>query len=79
MIKVGTYNKLPIVKQVDFGVYLDGGFDFGEILLPKRYVTEDMHIGKNIDVFLYYDSEDRLIATTQTTKAEVNKFYFGSL
>ena len=74
MIKVGTYNKLPIVKQVDFGVYLDGGVDFGEILLPKRYVTEDMHIGKNIEVFLYYDSEDRLIATTQTTKAEVNKF-----
>ena len=74
MIKVGTYNKLPIVKQVDFGMYLDGGYDFGEILLPKRYVTEDMHVGKNINVFLYYDSEDRLIATTQTTKAEVNKF-----
>lgn len=74
MIKVGTYNKLPIVKQVDFGMYVDGGDDFGEILLPKRYVTESMHIGKNIDVFLYYDSEDRLIATTQTTKAEVNKF-----
>ena len=74
MIKVGTYNELKIVKEVDFGIYLDGGQDFGEILLPKRYVTEQMNIGDTISVFLYFDSEDRLIATTQRAKAIAGEF-----
>lgn len=74
MIKVGTYNELKIVKEVDFGIYLDGGQDFGEILLPKRYVTEQMKIGDTISVFLYFDSEDRLIATTQQAKAIAGEF-----
>lgn len=74
MIKVGTYNELKIVKEVDFGIYLDGGQDFGEILLPKRYVTEEMNIGDTISVFLYFDSEDRLIATTQQAKAIAGEF-----
>ncbi|MCW8996461.1 MAG: S1-like domain-containing RNA-binding protein [Psychromonas sp.] len=74
MIKVGAYNELPIVKQVDFGFYLDGGYDFGEILLPKRYITEEMKVGQTVNVFLYFDSEDRLIATTQKAKAEAGKF-----
>lgn len=73
MIQIGTYNDLKIVKQVDFGVYLDG-VDHGEILLPKRQVTEYMKVGDYVSVFLYFDSEDRLIATTQKAKAEVNKF-----
>jgi predicted RNA-binding protein (virulence factor B family) len=72
-IKIGTYNNLTIIKEVDFGLYLDGEHE-GEILLPRRYVTDDMRIGQNIKVFLYFDSEDRLIATTQQAKAEVNKF-----
>jgi len=74
MIKVGTYNELKIVKEVDFGLYLDGGYEFGEILLPKRYVTNEMDIGNTISVFLYYDSEDRLIATTQHAKAMAGEF-----
>jgi predicted RNA-binding protein (virulence factor B family) len=73
MIKIGTYNDLKIVKRVEFGLYLDGA-DEGEILLPRRYTTDDMQIGDNVNVFLYFDSEDRLIATTQRAKAEVNKF-----
>lgn len=73
MIKIGTYNELKIVKRVEFGLYLDGG-DEGEILLPRRYTTDDMQIGDDVNVFLYFDSEDRLIATTQRAKAEVNKF-----
>jgi predicted RNA-binding protein (virulence factor B family) len=73
MIKIGTYNELKIVKRVEFGLYLDGG-DEGEILLPRRYTTDDMQIGDSVNVFLYFDSEDRLIATTQRAKAEVNKF-----
>jgi len=74
MIKVGTYNELKIVKEVDFGLYLDGGYDFGEILLPKRYITDEMRIGQSVSVFLYYDSEDRLIATTQHAKAVAGEF-----
>lgn len=74
MIKVGTYNELKIVKEVDFGLYLDAGHDLGEVLLPKRYVTEDMKIGDIISVFLYFDSEDRLIATTQHAKAIAGEF-----
>ena len=74
MIKAGAYNELTIVKRVDFGFYLDGGYDFGEVLLPKRYITEEMKVGQKIQVFLYFDSEDRLIATTQKAKAEVGKF-----
>ncbi|MDN2662580.1 S1 RNA-binding domain-containing protein [Psychromonas sp. 14N.309.X.WAT.B.A12] len=74
MIKVGTYNELKIVKEVDFGLYLDGGYDYGEILLPKRYITDEMRIGQSVSVFLYYDSEDRLIATTQHAKAVAGEF-----
>jgi predicted RNA-binding protein (virulence factor B family) len=74
MIKVGTYNELTIIKQVDFGLFLDGGDEFGDILLPKRYIKEGMEIGQTVNVFLYFDSEDRLIATTQRAKAEVGKF-----
>ena len=74
MIKVGTYNELNIVKEVDFGLYLDGGQNFGEVLLPKRYVTDEMNIGDSITVFLYFDSEDRLIATTQKAKAIAGEF-----
>ncbi len=74
MIKVGAYNELTIVKRVDFGFYLDGGYDLGEVLLPRRYITDDMKVGQTILVFLYFDSEDRLIATTQKAKAEAGKF-----
>lgn len=73
MIKIGTYNELEIIKQVDFGFYLDGD-DEGEILLPKRYATDEMQVGDLVNVFLYFDSEDRLIATTQKAKAESGEF-----
>ncbi len=73
MIKIGSYNELQIVKRVDFGLYLDGE-ENGEILLPRRDITDDMNVGDSICVFLYFDSEDRLIATTQKVKAQVGKF-----
>ena len=63
-IQLGAYNLLKIVKEVDFGLYLDGG-DEGEILLPKRYVPKDYKIGDELDVFLYLDQDDRLVATTE--------------
>ena len=73
MIKLGDYNTLRVVKRVDFGLYLDGG-DEGEILLPKRYVPDDMAIGAEIEVFLYLDQDEKLIATTLHPIAKVGEF-----
>lgn len=72
-IKLGDYNRLTIVKEVDFGIYLDGG-DEGEILLPKRYVPENCKPGDKLEVFLYLDQDERLIATTQHPLAKVGEF-----
>ena len=73
MIKIGKTNNLKVVKKVDFGLYLDGG-ESGEILLPKRYVDESMEVGEELDVFIYCDSEDRLVATTEKPLIEVGEF-----
>lgn len=75
MIDIGKVNTLRIVKEVDFGLYLDGG-KFGEILIPTRYVPKDAKVDDYIDVFIYADSEDRLIATTETPLAEVGQFAY---
>ena len=75
MLRLGDYNTLRIVKTVDFGLYLDGGEE-GEILLPQRYVTKDMHIGDEIEVFLYLDQEERPVATTEHPYAKVGEFAF---
>lgn len=72
-IELGKFNILEVVKTVDFGVYLDGG-DQGEILLPTRYVPEDCKIGDFLNVFLYLDNEERLIATTLTPLVQVGEF-----
>src|SRR5512145_3060937 len=70
---IGKYNTLRIVKELDFGVYLDGA-ELGEILLPKRYVPFNFRPGDEIEVFLYFDSEDRLIATTEKPLVTVGEF-----
>lgn len=72
---LGDINRLRILRHVDFGLYLDGG-PAGEILLPKRYTTRDMLVGQEIDVFLYLDQEERIVATTETPKARVGEFAF---
>ena len=72
MVQVGRFNKLEVVKEVDFGVYLDGG-ELGTILLPQRYMPEDCELGDWVDVFLYFDSEDLLIATTEKPRVEVGR------
>ena len=72
-IELGKFNRLEVVKEVDFGMYLDGG-DEGEILLPARYVPEDCQIGDMLNVFLYLDNEERLIATTLTPLVQVGEF-----
>ena len=66
MIKVGEYNNLKAIREVDFGLYLDDGAE--GILLPKRFVPKGAAIGDELNVFLYHDGEDRLIATTQKPK-----------
>lgn len=69
MIKVGEYNTLRVLREVDFGVYLDDG-DTG-ILLPKRFVPEGTKVDDEIKVFVYHDGDERLIATTQQPKGVV--------
>jgi predicted RNA-binding protein (virulence factor B family) len=72
-IKLGDYNTLSVVKEVDFGLYLDGGRD-GEILMPKKYVPEGAKPGDKLKVFIYLDSEERPVATTETPLAKVGDF-----
>ena len=73
MANIGKYNNLRVIKEVDFGVYLDGEQD-GEILMPIRYVPKNCQVGDYVDVFLYLDSEDRPVATTETPYAQVGEF-----
>ncbi|MFL2531934.1 MAG: S1 RNA-binding domain-containing protein [Porticoccaceae bacterium] len=70
-IEIGKFNNLQVVKIADHGVYVDGGEE-GTILLPNRYVPEGLDIDDWVEVFLYFDSDDLLIATTETPKATVN-------
>ena len=72
MIDIGQYNQLDVIKKVDFGLYLDGGA-YGDILLPKRYVDKNTALGDRLEVFIYLDSEDRLVATTLKPKAVVGE------
>ncbi len=74
-LEIGKINTLKVVKKLDFGIYLDGG-EFGEILMPKRYVPKNCEVDDEISVFVYRDSEDRLIATSETPKATVGEFAF---
>ncbi|RZI88158.1 MAG: GntR family transcriptional regulator [Pseudomonas sp.] len=75
MALLGRYNSLQIVKHVEFGLYLDGGAD-GEILLPRRYIPKDTptELDDWLNVFIYLDSEDQLIATTEKPKVQVGEF-----
>ncbi|OLQ94021.1 GntR family transcriptional regulator [Vibrio ponticus] len=73
MINVGQVNHLEVVKQADFGVFLDAG-EFGTALLPKRHVPEGVEVGQFIDAFLYFDSDNQLVATTETPIAQVGEW-----
>ena len=73
MVEIGKYNTLKIVKDLDFGVYLDGGNGV-EILLPTRYVPKNVKPGDEVEVFIYHDNEGRLIATTARPLATVGEF-----
>lgn len=62
-IKVGEYNTLRVARAFDFGMYL--GEDKDVVLLPKRFIPAGVEVGDMLKVFVYHDSENRLIATTQ--------------
>lgn len=75
MLQIGKKNTLEVYKFVDFGVYLDGE-QYGPILLPRRYVPENIEEGSEVEVFIYLDSEDRLVATTEPPKVQVGEFAY---
>ena len=75
MITIGNTYELEVVKTVNFGVYLDAK-DLGEVLLPRKYIPRDLAAGDSIKVFLYLDSENRPVATTQKPKAQVGEFAY---
>jgi predicted RNA-binding protein (virulence factor B family) len=70
---IGRRSSLPIVRAAAPGLYLNGG-ELGEILLPGRYIPHDIKPGDKLEVFIYLDSEDRLVATTETPKVMVGEF-----
>ena len=74
-IKLGEMNTMTVVKEVDFGMYLDGG-DEGEILLPTRYVPKGCKPGDVLDVFVYLDQDERPVATTLSPKGMVGEFAY---
>ena len=73
MAALGKRNLLSIVRESAPGLYLDGG-KLGEILLPKRYIPATIKPKDNLEVFVYLDSEDRLVATTEVPLATVGEF-----
>lgn len=75
MAILGKRNFLSVIRESSPGLYLDGG-GLGEILLPGRYVPKNLAQGQKLDVFVYRDSEDRLVATTETPRAMVGEFSY---
>lgn len=73
-IELGKINTLTIKRAVDFGLYIGPEDSDEEILMPRRYTSREMRIGDLVDVFVYNDSEDRLVATTEKPKAMVGEF-----
>lgn len=74
-LTLGKINRLTIERRADPGLYLAAG-DGKSVLLPNRYVTEAMQIGQSLEVFVYTDSADRLVATTQKPRAMLEEFGF---
>lgn len=75
MLRIGQFNTLAVVGAVDFGFYLDSQDDqWGDILLPGNSAPKDCAVGDQLDVFIYFDSEDRIIATTKRPHVMVGQF-----
>lgn len=75
MIQIGKTYSLPLIKLVDFGAYLDAK-ELGQVLLPKKILPNACQVGDKVKVFLYLDSEDKVIATTKMPIAQVGQFAY---
>ena len=75
MVEIGKVNTLEVVRETDNGFYLDGR-ELGEILMPRKFITDEVRTQVWADVFVYTDSEDRLVATTEKPFAMVGEFAF---
>ena len=78
MAEIGKINTLEVVRETDNGFYLDGQ-NLGEILMPRKFITDEVRSQGWADVFVYTDSEDRLVATTETPLVKVGEFAFLSV
>ena len=74
-LEIGKFNKLKVVKELSFGFYLEGD-DFEKILFPRKYAPEGCKIGDIVEVFIYFDSKDCIIATTERPYACVGDFAY---
>jgi len=75
MINIGQFNTLTITRFTDHGAYVDGG-EVGEILVPKAYVTKSMRPGDTLELIVYLDQSERLVATTEQPLATVGDFAY---
>ena len=75
MTEIGKINVLDVVRETENGLYFNGE-NLGEILMPQKFVTPEVRKSQKAEVFVYTDSEDRLVATTETPLAMVGDFVF---
>lgn len=77
-LQIGRTCLLKVNRQVEFGFYLDGGEQYGEVLLPNGEIRPDIdvHIGEPLEVFLYLDTQERIVATTHMPLAQVGDFAY---
>ena len=74
MADIGQRAQLPVLTKSPHGLFLDAGDPLGEVLLPRKEVTEEMKVGDLLDVFIHCDSEDRPVATLKHPKAMPGEF-----
>jgi len=77
-IEVGRINTLRVYKSSDFGLFLESNTQ-EEVLLPNAYCTPEMKVGDELEVFIYHDSEDRLVATTEQPYAMLDEYFYGKV
>ncbi len=77
-LQIGRTCQLKVNRQVEFGFYLDGGEQYGEVLLPNGEIRPDIdvHIGEPLEVFLYLNTQERIVATTHMPLAQVGDFAY---
>jgi len=73
MAEIGRINKLTVTRIADFGVFLDA-HEYGSVLLTNKWLPHDMAVGEDIDVFIYFDSDNQVVATTEIPIAQVGEW-----